>query len=71
VDISQFQTDLEVGRKAKPKYGIYMAEYLAVGENKTMGNTVFFMDLGNKQLPGDFVPALSLDGTTDVTYYVD
>ena len=71
VDISQFQTDFEEGRKAKPKYGIYMAEYLAAGENESMGNTVFFMDLGNKQLPGDFVPALSLDGTTDVTYYVD
>lgn len=36
-----------------------------------MGNTVFFKNVGNKQLAGDFVPALSLDGTTDISYYTD
>lgn len=53
------------------KYAVYMAEYITSGESGEMGNQVFFNDRGNKQLAGDFVPALALDGTTDVTYYVD
>ena len=36
-----------------------------------MGNTVYFKNVGNKQLAGDFVPALTLDGTSDITYYID
>lgn len=62
-------------RKSKPQtpYKLYMAEYLTSGENDKIGRTVFFTDRGNKQLAGDFVPSipLSLDGTTDITYYID
>ena len=52
---------------------IYMAEYITADGKEAMGNTVFFVDRGNKQLGGDFVPELQSlsDGTTDVTYYVD
>ena len=71
MDISGYYQTPISGRAAKPKYGIYMAEYLTIGEDQKMGNTVFFMDVGNRQLLGDFVPALSLDGTADVSYYVD
>jgi hypothetical protein len=50
---------------------VYMAEYITSGESGEIGNEVFFNNRGNKQLAGDFVPALALDGTPDVTYYVD
>jgi len=52
---------------------LYMAEYITSGEGDEIGRTVFFSNRGNKQLGGDFVPSLllSLDGTTDITYYTD
>lgn len=52
---------------------IYMAEYITAGDSDEMGNTVFFKNTGNKQLTADFVPDLdlSIDGTTDISYYVD
>ncbi len=52
-------------------YAVYKAEYITSGETGEMGNEVFFTDRGNKQLAGDFVPALALDGTPDISYYVD
>ena len=54
-------------------YAVYMAEYIMADDSNEMGNTVFFSDRGNKQLTGDFVPALSAltDGTPNITYYVD
>ena len=62
-------------RKSRPQtpFSLYMGEYITSGENNKIGRTVFFSDRGNKQLPGDFVPSasLSLDGTTDITYYID
>ena len=36
-----------------------------------MGRTVYFKDVGNKQLTEDFVPGLSLDGTDNISYYID
>lgn len=56
------------------KVAVYMAEYITTGENNKMGNVVYFNNIGNKQLAGDFVPGLNLedtDGTNDVSYYVD
>ncbi|GAA4322009.1 hypothetical protein GCM10023115_49880 [Pontixanthobacter gangjinensis] len=50
---------------------LYSAEYLTLAENGEMGNTVYFMDRGNKQLGSDFSPLLSIDGTTDISYYID
>lgn len=60
-------------KKGKLNAVIYMAEYITTGESVKIGRTVFFSDRGNKQLDGDFVPALSAltDGTTNITYYVD
>lgn len=54
-------------------YKIYMAEYITAGDSEQMGRTIFFDNRGNKQLAGDFVPdlGLSLDGSTDISYYVD
>lgn len=52
-------------------YTAYMAEYITTGQSDLMGRTVFFTDRGNKQLAGDFVPALALDGSSDISYYVD
>lgn len=71
VDLATIARSNASGRSATGNYAILMAEYLTTGENAQMGNTVFFQNVGNKQLAGDFVPALSLDGTTDVTYYAD
>ncbi|MBT8294944.1 MAG: hypothetical protein KJO51_00840, partial [Gramella sp.] len=48
-----------------------MAEFITTSESGTMGNTIFFSDRGNKQLSTDFVPFLSLDGTSDISFYVD
>ena len=50
---------------------LYSVEYLTTGENNQAGNTVYFMDVGNKQLAGDFVPFISPDGTSDISYYID
>ena len=53
------------------KYAVYSAEYLTSAESGQIGRTVFFKNVGNKQLSSDFVPGLSLDGTDEVSYYVD
>lgn len=50
---------------------VYMVEYLTSGEGDQQGRTVYFNDRGNKQLSADFVPGLALDGTDDISYYVD
>lgn len=56
-------------------YAILMAEYITSGDGDEAGQTVFFRNVGNKQLGGDFVPTsdpnFSLDGTTNVSFYVD
>lgn len=59
--------------RSEGNFAVLMAEYLTAAESEEMGNIVFFQDVGNKQLAGDFVPALSVltDGTEDITYYVD
>ena len=50
---------------------VLKAEYLTTAESGKIGRTVYFVNVGNKQLDADFVPDLSLDGTTDVSYYID
>jgi hypothetical protein len=60
-----------MGRLARDKYVVYSAEYITASESGQVGRTVYFNNVGNKQLEGDFVPALSLDSTTNVSYYVD
>lgn len=52
-------------------YSIYTAEYLTSQESGQIGRTIFFKDVGNKQLSADFVSGLSLDGTDAVSFYVD
>jgi hypothetical protein len=60
------------GRSATgAKYAIYKAEYITSEESGQIGRTVFFNDVGNKQLDADFVPGMSLDGTDNVSYYID
>ena len=61
------------GRKApvKSNYAVLAAEYLTSAESGRVGRLVYFRNLGNKQLAYDFVPGLSLDGTDDISYYVD
>jgi len=52
---------------------VFKAEYITTGESGKIGRTIFFMNVGNKKLASDFVPhqSYSLDGTTDITYYID
>ena len=71
MDISSRTSGNASGRTSGRNYGILMVEYITAGNSEEMGNTAFFKDLGNKQLEGDFVPALALDGTSDVSYYID
>lgn len=71
MDLSSFTQSSARGRTATGNYAVLMAEYITTGENEEMGNIVFFQNVGNKQLAGDFVPALALDGDTNVSYYID
>jgi hypothetical protein len=56
---------------ASSKYTVYTAEYLTSSESGQVGRTVYFNDVGNKQLDHDFVPGLSLDGSDNISYYID
>lgn len=58
-------------KKRNSPYGLFKAEYFTVAESGKVGRTIFFMDVGNKQLNADFVPGLNLDGTDDVSFYID
>jgi hypothetical protein len=53
------------------KYTVFSAEYLTSPESGEIGRTIYFNDLGNKQLDADFVPGLSLDGNDNISYYID
>ena len=52
---------------------LYMAEYITAEDSKEIGNIVYFMNVGNKQLGADFVPNDNsfADGSNDISYYVD
>jgi hypothetical protein len=52
-------------------YAVLSAEYITSGESEQVGRTVYFNNVGNKQLTADFVPGTALDGTDDVSFYVD
>jgi hypothetical protein len=58
-------------KKRSSAYALLMAEYFTASESGQVGRTIFFMDVGNKQLGADFVPGLNLDGTDDISYYID
>lgn len=49
---------------------LYSADYLTHTESGKAGNTVFFRDVGNKQIPIDHVPFASLDGTSNISYFI-
>lgn len=77
VDDSPIYMDLPVSANARQSirnaapYAVLKAEYLTTGESGQVGRTIYFRDVGNKQLADDFVPGLSLDGTNDISYYID
>jgi len=52
-------------------YAVFSADYFTSGESGQIGRTIYFKDVGNKQLTEDFVPGLSLDSTDNVSYYID
>ena len=58
-------------KKRSSEYTLLMAEYFTVAESGQVGRTIFFKDVGNKQLGSDFVPGLNLDGTDDISFYID
>jgi hypothetical protein len=62
-----------VGVVAPKNIAVLKAEYITTGESGKIGRTIYFKDYGNKRLQADFVPQLPLclDGTTDVSYYID
>lgn len=64
--------DKSAGRVATDtRYAVFSAEYITSGESGQVGKTIYFKDVGNKKLTEDFVPGLSLDGTDNVSYYID
>ena len=52
---------------------LFSAEYITSEDDGEIGNTIYFVNKGNKMLSSDFVadPAYTFDGTTDVSYYID
>lgn len=75
IDDSPIFVDLPVssarGRLPGQNFALYMGEYITTGESGQAGRTIYFNNVGNKQLTADFVPGLSLDGSDAVSYYVD
>lgn len=49
----------------------HKAEYITAPGSAQQGKTVIFSDRGNKQLEDDFSPFASLDGSSDISYYLD
>ena len=43
---------------ANTRYAVYSAEYFTSAESGQVGRTVYFNNVGNKQLTQDFVPGL-------------
>lgn len=58
-------------RSADTKFDVLSAEYITPAGSGQLGRTIFFKNIGNKQLAYDFVPGLSLDGTNGISYYID
>src|SRR5688572_21790798 len=58
-------------RVAGSNYAVFSAEYLTSEESGQIGRTIYFTNVGNKRLTADFVPGASLDGTDNISYYVD
>lgn len=56
---------------AESKYAVLSAEYLTAEESGRVGRTIYFINVGNKRLSSDFVPGASLDGTDNISYYID
>ncbi|HSI75211.1 MAG TPA: hypothetical protein VK957_04940 [Lunatimonas sp.] len=50
---------------------LHKAEYITAPGSAQKGITVIFSDRGNKQLADDFSPFASLDGSSDISYYLD
>jgi len=74
IDDSPLYADLPSeasSRQINTGYGIFSAEYLTVESSGQVGRTVYFSNVGNKQLTADFVPGLSPDGTDAVSFYID
>lgn len=75
LDDSPLMAELPTGSNGRgsggSNYAVFSAEYLTTGESGEIGRTVYFKDVGNKQLSADFVPGMSLDGTDAVSFYVD
>ena len=68
----ELQTNTSSGRIAsESKYAVLSAEYLTSQESGQVGRTIFFSNVGNKQLTADFVPGLALDETDNISFYVD
>lgn len=68
----QFERSHSNGRSAEDgRFAVFSAEYLTSEESGQIGRTVYFNNVGNKQLSADFVPGASLDGNDNISYYVD
>lgn len=58
-------------RSTQSKYALFSGEYLTTAESGQVGRTIYFRNVGNKQLDEDFVPGLHLDGSDAISYYID
>ena len=62
----------QLKENALPGKKLYMAEYMTSSESQQMGRTIYYFNVGNKQLGAHFVPAdPRRGGSTDITYAID
>lgn len=63
------------GKSENMEVVLYKAEYFTSGDEGETGNTIYFNQVGNKQLPYDFVADsqynIYTDQTNDISYYID
>lgn len=67
----ELPADAQGRRSTDSKYALYTAEYLTAAESGQVGRTIYFRNVGNKQLGADFVPGTSIDGSDAISYYID
>jgi len=71
VSINRVNSTARIKERLPYSLRLHSAEFVTAPGSAKMGKTVIFSDRGNKQLDFDFSPLVSLDGSSNISYYVD
>lgn len=70
IDVSKY--GYNKSKKGESRYlSLYYAEFITDLNSGEVGNTIFFRDVGNRQLGSDFSPTNTLNGMENIFYYID